>query len=54
MDIPITLKAEEINMILNVLGTLPINSGAYLVMIKLEQQAREYVAANQPQEQTDD
>lgn len=43
IDIKITLTVEEINSVLQTLGSLPTSSGAYPLMMKIKTQAEEAV-----------
>lgn len=38
-DITLTLTADEVQSIFNVLGQLPTSSGAYPLMVKIKEQA---------------
>lgn len=41
MEITLTLKVEEVNAILAVLGDLPSKTGAWVLLTKIKQQADE-------------
>jgi hypothetical protein len=43
-EINLVLSAQEVNGILQVLGDLPTKSGAYVLLIKIKQQAEEQAA----------
>ena len=43
-EITLTLTAEEVQSIFNVLGQLPTSSGAFPLMMKIKEQAESQVA----------
>jgi len=43
MDIKLELQLDEVNAILQTLGNLPTKSGAFNLMVKIEQQAKAQV-----------
>jgi len=47
MNIQLNLTIEEINAILQTLGQLPTNSGAYPLLVKVKEQAEAQVPNNQ-------
>jgi hypothetical protein len=51
--IQLTLTIEEVNNILNVLGQLPTNTGAYPLLLKIKQQGDAQVAPPEPQVETE-
>ena len=50
MEIKLTLTAEEVNGILQTLGNLPTNSGAWLLVVKIKEQADAQVPKQEAQE----
>lgn len=51
MNITLNLDINEIQGILNVLGNLPTNSGAYPLMIKIKEQTEAQVPQETPKEE---
>lgn len=45
MNIQINFSVDEINKLLSILGNTPSSTGAYAFMVKIEQEARQSVAA---------
>lgn len=58
MQVPLILEQEEVQGLINVLGDLPTKSNAYPLMIKIANQANEFlntpVTPNVPAETTDE
>jgi len=50
MEIKLTLTAEEVNGILQTLGNLPTNSGAWPLVVKIKEQADAQVPKQEAQE----
>lgn len=46
MDVTLTLKTEEVNAILAVLGDLPTKTGAWVLLNKIKEQAEKQVQNN--------
>jgi len=49
--IQLNLSVEEINMVLQVLGQTPTNSGVYPLLMNIKQQAESMVRTNQASQQ---
>jgi hypothetical protein len=49
-DVTLTLSIEEVNAIMQVLGDLPTKSGAYPLVLKINQQVKDQV---EPQVETE-
>ena len=49
MELTITLTAEEVNAVLQVLGDLPTKTGAYPLVMKIKGQAEAQIPKEQPQ-----
>lgn len=47
-DIPLQLTTDEINAVLRTLGQLPTSSGAWPLMVKIEQQASDFLKETNP------
>lgn len=41
MDVQLNLKVEEVNALLQVLGDLPTKTGAWVLLMKIKEQAEE-------------
>jgi hypothetical protein len=50
MNINLNLDVEEINAILQTLGSLPTSSGAWPLVVKIKEQAEAQLPADQPEE----
>lgn len=46
-DITLTLSVEEANAILQTLGQLPTSSGAWPLVVKIKQQAKDQITTEQ-------
>jgi hypothetical protein len=50
MDINLTLNVDEVNAVLQTLGSLPTSSGAFPLLMKIKQQAEAQLPQEQPEE----
>lgn len=51
MNITLNLDINEVQGILNVLGNLPTNSGAYPLLVKIKEQAEAQMPPEEPKEE---
>lgn len=51
MNITLNLDINEVQGILNVLGNLPTNSGAYPLLVKIKEQAEAQMPPETPKEE---
>jgi hypothetical protein len=49
-EVTLTLSVEEVNAVLQVLGELPSKTGAYVLLMKIKDQAEKQVKGETPEE----